>query len=148
LRGLNPDRRRYVPNQYVKKFNAIIAEDTPIAKVVQFVEEFWPTGNTPVMDPTTQIEYDLGITGDDSVEFMDEFFERFEIDASGYDHSKYFGPEGFGPPVFLWIHNFIQYLRGRPPQRYVPIYALMLNDLARVIEAKRWINFEDCSERN
>ena len=42
----------------------------------------------------TAIEADLGITGDDAVEFLSEFGRRFNVDLSGFKIRQYFLPEG------------------------------------------------------
>lgn len=42
----------------------------------------------------TLIEKDLGITGDDAIDFMEEFAQEFDIDIISFNYSKYFGSEG------------------------------------------------------
>lgn len=42
----------------------------------------------------TQLERDLKITGDDFVEFMDDFEERFNVNTQNLDLSEYFVNEG------------------------------------------------------
>ncbi|MDF0605636.1 DUF1493 family protein [Neisseriaceae bacterium TC5R-5] len=49
--------------------------------------------STPIT-PETSIQDDLDVTGDDSITFMDRFFEHFVVDAGDFDHSKYFLDEG------------------------------------------------------
>lgn len=44
-----------------------------------------------------KIEEDLGITGDDADEFLHLFINRFSVDTTGFDISKYFNDEGFDP---------------------------------------------------
>jgi hypothetical protein len=51
---------------------------------------------------TDRLLEDLGMDGDDAVEFFEAFGPRFGIDLTPlYEHwDQHFGPEGFGPP---WI---------------------------------------------
>ena len=43
----------------------------------------------------TLLEKDLGITGDDAIDFIEEFAQEFNVDISSFDYSKYFREEGF-----------------------------------------------------
>jgi len=42
----------------------------------------------------TLIERDLGITGDDAIDFIEEFAHEFNVDITSFDYSKHFGGEG------------------------------------------------------
>ncbi|MEM6738460.1 MAG: DUF1493 family protein [Bacteroidota bacterium] len=43
----------------------------------------------------TRLAEDLGLAGDDGVEFIEKFSEKFEVDfPDDFDYLKYFGPEG------------------------------------------------------
>ena len=42
----------------------------------------------------TRVEKDLGMTGDDAIEFINEFSQNFKVDISEFDFPKYFGSEG------------------------------------------------------
>jgi len=68
----------------------------------------------------TTLEGDLGISGLDADEFMYEFFKRFDIDYTGFELSKYFGPEGFS--------------------RKTTIYDLLVEDLIEATYQKKWID--------
>jgi hypothetical protein len=46
----------------------------------------------------TLLENDLGITGDDAAELIEDLSERFQFDTSGFNFKKYFNDEPF---VFL-----------------------------------------------
>lgn len=79
----------------------------------------------PYSDPSeitylTSIEGDLGISGLDADEFMYEFFITFDIDYTGFELSKYFGPEGFS--------------------RQTTIYDLLVEDLIEAMYQKKWID--------
>jgi hypothetical protein len=46
----------------------------------------------------------MGIDGDDAVELIEEFSERFGVDMSGFVCSRYFGPEAaWNPLIFLLL---------------------------------------------
>jgi acyl carrier protein len=63
--------------------------------------------------PEFQFERDLGVTGDDGVEILDEVQKRFGLEFSdesfGLDHNEYlFHPEGFAPFPFAFQSLFGQ----------------------------------------
>ncbi|MEP6756547.1 MAG: DUF1493 family protein [Chthonomonadales bacterium] len=45
----------------------------------------------------TRVEEDLGCTGDDADEFMLSFATRFEVDLTGMEFGRHFGPEASWP---------------------------------------------------
>lgn len=47
----------------------------------------------PLVRDTT-LEKDLGMSGDDAVEFIFEFSKRFSVDISKFEFKRYFFPEG------------------------------------------------------
>ncbi|QNF31853.1 DUF1493 family protein [Adhaeribacter swui] len=60
--------------------------------VVNFIKtEYWWEDDTNFK---SSIENDLGITGDDAVELLEKFAQKFKVDLDGFDFSKYFSPEG------------------------------------------------------
>lgn len=42
----------------------------------------------------TDIEMDIGITGDDAADYIVEFGKRFNVDVSDFDFDEHFDPEG------------------------------------------------------
>jgi hypothetical protein len=42
----------------------------------------------------TKIEKELKITGDDAVEFIEAFSQKFNVDITNFEFEKYFEPEG------------------------------------------------------
>jgi hypothetical protein len=67
-------------------------------RVRQFVRDFWY--KTPYrLRADTRLEEDLGITGADAAEFLNAFAEAFEVDLTGIEFPKHFGPE-CGPILF------------------------------------------------
>lgn len=53
--------------------------------------------------PDTQLEKGLGITGDDAVELMNDFFEFFKIDVYSFNYLDHFDSEGYS--LFFWKKN-------------------------------------------
>ena len=41
------------------------------------------------------------MTGDDAAEFLDSFAREFEVDLTGLEFHKHFGPE-CGGPILIW----------------------------------------------
>jgi hypothetical protein len=57
------------------------------------------------LDRYTLLENDLDITGDDSDEFMEEFFKSFNVDPGDFDLGRYF--EGEGVSIFAIFYPLI-----------------------------------------
>ena len=72
--------------------------------------------------PDSTLFADLGIAGDDGVEFILEFSRRFGVDICGMNVGEYFGDEGFS--LAFW--------RSR---RLVPI---AVEELVAAARSKRW----------
>jgi len=78
----------------------------------------------------TKIEEDLGITGDDSVEFMDKYFETFQVNPGDYDHCRYFHGEGFNIlAVFLLFF---------PKRKSTQLRSLTIDMLTTAANIGRW----------
>lgn len=74
-----------------------------------------------VIHSETQLDRDLGITGDDADELMEAFGEEFGVDVATFKHEKHFGPEAWG----------ISALKK-------PLRPLRISDLVRAAELRRW----------
>ncbi len=46
----------------------------------------------------TDIEKDVGITGDDAVDYLVEFGKRYNVDLSKFNFDDHFDPEGYAQP--------------------------------------------------
>ncbi len=105
-------------------------------EVVDFVKEnLWePKGGLTL---ESRLFHDLGVDGDDGVEFMVKFCSEFGVPPSQIEISKHFGPEAGPTPLSLlrWIFdkNF------RKGKDLIPI---RLKDLIESAEKKTWnINY-------
>jgi hypothetical protein len=83
---------------------------------------------------------ELGVDGDDAAELIEEFAKHFSVDLSGYDHKRYFGPEGFNPFAMLWV--LLLQLLGRTPEQAAGLCPLTVGDLVAAAAAGRWIKHE------
>jgi hypothetical protein len=79
----------------------------------------------------TALERDLGITGDDAVEFIEAFSDEFNVDVADLRLSDYFDGEGFGLIPFHLL--FSKKDRNPNPRRQ-----MTLGDLERAVLLGRW----------
>ena len=107
----------------------IEAEDLQ-ERVLAFVSE---AANVSVerLSLGTRLEEDLGITGEDAVELLSAFAERFGVDTARLDFHKHFGPEGCNP---LWLLYKPPWLKSHGA------YPVTIHHLIRVAEARRWFS--------
>jgi hypothetical protein len=79
----------------------------------------------------TRLEEDLGMTGLDAAEFLEAFAEAFEVDLTGIEFHKHFGPEGSGPIPFLarWLKD---------EMKDYGEYPVTVGHLVEVVAARRW----------
>jgi len=90
------------------------------------------------MDKTTRIELDLGITGDDAVDFLELFVDTFSVEVSGFNISHFFGGEGFDP---IGISVLVRKILKRPkPKRSE--HELTLGDLEQWVKFGNWKELE------
>jgi hypothetical protein len=101
-------------------------------KVLDLLVEFWNVPRERIR-PETELEAParaggMSITGDDAIEFMRLFSERFEVDMTDYKHSRFFEPEP-GPIMMMRRLLF-------PKKRVrLPITILVL---VRTAEQRKW----------
>jgi len=100
-------------------------------RVVQFVSEFWRV-RSDKLRPETRLEEDLGMTGDDAAEFLEAFAGEFEVDLTGIEFHKHFGPECGGLILFRpqWL---------KEEMRDLGNYPLTIGHLVDLALAKRWM---------
>jgi acyl carrier protein len=79
------------------------------------------------LDRTTNIEKDLGITGDEAVEFILAFGKKFNVDVSNFMAAEYFESEGD-----RLLPTIIRFFTG---QKKTKNKELILGDLERAVMA-------------
>lgn len=62
-------------------------------EIIELIDDKIGIGSIPVTFETT-LEKDLGMSGDDALEFIAEVGLRFNVDVSAFQFSKYFYSEG------------------------------------------------------
>lgn len=72
-------------------------------QLIQFIQEEIGEFKKPI-DSFTQIEDDLGVTGDEAIELIQKIAKKFAIDISEFDYKMYFHPE----PNFLTAYGKIK----------------------------------------
>lgn len=55
----------------------------------------------------TALNNDLGIAGDDGVELIAAFVQKYDVDMAGFPTEEYFGREGFHPLIILALPVYI-----------------------------------------
>lgn len=98
-------------------------------RVRRFVCDFW-NQHPHRLRADMRLEEDLGMTGADAADFLNSFAEAFEVDMTGIEFHKHFGPE-CGPILFLprWLEEAMKDW-GK--------YPVTVGHLVEVATAKRW----------
>ncbi len=81
---------------------------------------------------------DLGTDGADGWELIEAFGKEFDVDISGFDPSKHFGPECGGNPLTLVIWFVEEVVRRRNPHEVWGLTPISIRDLVEAAETKRW----------
>ena len=81
----------------------------------------------------TELETDLGITGDDADEFIVKFSEKFNVDIKEFNFNSYFLSEGEDTfhPLFSWLFRKKIKKSGRK--------RIALGDLEKAVETGKLI---------
>ena len=103
-----------------------------IERIKLFISKYW---SVPVdkLNRDTKIEDDLGITGDDAIEFFDKFSKEFSIDLSDLDLHRYFESEGVGLINFSW-------LLGKRRKVKRSLHEITIADLENTLKKGKWID--------
>jgi hypothetical protein len=90
------------------------------------------------------LNLDLGMDGDDAVEFFEAFAEKFGVDLTelGEEWSRYFGPEG-GFSLFGFGHG-IQTLFGAPT--FDSALPMRIKRVVEAAESGRWKKLKNDAE--
>lgn len=110
-------------------------EDQLLQEIIDLVLEVGGPIRRPITRET-RISEDIRIGGDDVVELMEKFFERFNVDWAGYDHYKYFGLEGCSPIGSVYYgpgHKL-----GASQVEWSP-HSITVGDLVVVARAGKWV---------
>ncbi|AVS76988.1 hypothetical protein C8244_03430 [Paracidovorax avenae] len=102
-----------------------------IAEIEDFARKESGVSPKKVLNQQTTIEDDLDVTGDDAVEFMGNFFDKFGVDYQEFVFDRYFTEEGLNPFKIL----LLPFPSFRKKMRKVPI---TLEMLAKAVQLKRW----------
>ncbi len=103
-------------------------EDSLKAKIISFVAEERAESAERV-SLTTRLFEDLGLDGDDAVEFFEKYQGEFDVDLSSMEWDRHFGPEGCNPFALLFV------VLGMGSKNQRPVTVQHLVDFAR---AGRW----------
>src|SRR5262249_34106840 len=99
-------------------------------RVRKFVSDFWYQ-SPHRLRADTRLEEDLGMTGLDATEFLEAFAEAFEVDLTGIEFHKHFGPE-CGGPILFWPPGLREQMKDHGK------YPVTVGHLVEVAVAKRW----------
>jgi hypothetical protein len=93
--------------------------------------------------PEKSVNYDIGMDGDDAVEFFEEFAQRFHVDLTplGEEWDQYFVPEG----VDLGWDNgeIVTVFTASPPRKYHKTVPLLLSRIVEAAEKGHWTKIKD-----
>ncbi|WP_233866841.1 DUF1493 family protein [Paraburkholderia adhaesiva] len=81
----------------------------------------------------TSVEDDLGVTGDDSIIFMEAFFKKFDVEPADFNCIQYFEGEG----VFNPFSAFARLIFRKANTEYTRM-PLTVGILQRAIELGKW----------
>lgn len=106
-----------------------------IAELEDFARRESGVFPSKILNQLTTIEDDLQITGDDAVDFMEKFFDKFEVDYEAFDFQRYFNGEGLNPFKMLLLP--FPGFRAKLKKEVIKV-PLTLGMLAKAVELKRW----------
>jgi hypothetical protein len=103
-------------------------------EIQSFVSEFCLIKKEK-LTPESTLYRDLGLYGDEAFDFMLDFFNKYEINRTGFCFTKYFLPEGSVRELFHRLFN-------RKESKYLTI---TLQHLLEVAKAKKWFEVSEVS---
>ncbi|WP_233801802.1 DUF1493 family protein [Paraburkholderia sp. HP33-1] len=83
------------------------------------------------LKPETRLEQDLGVTGQDGAEFIENWAKEFHVDVAGFPFRRYFSPEGQA-----LLSSFLGLFSNR--LRREPLVPLTLGMLLEATRRGRW----------
>jgi hypothetical protein len=109
-----------------------------VARVISFVAKERAIRPERITLDTT-LWCDLGADGADGWDLIDAFGKEFEVDLSGFDPTKHFGPEASATPASLLTWLIEEWLLKRDPHEVWGIAPITIRDLIESAEKKHWI---------
>jgi len=112
--------------------------------LVAFAREEIPWAGKPgPLAASTRVLHDLRIDGDDAVEFIEKFFDTFNVaNVENFPVHRYFGPEGTAAVPLLVIPALVsavcRSVLGRRPAPDADSHPLTLGMLLEAMRAGRW----------
>jgi len=105
-------------------------------EVFAMVSEFTRVRPQELTSETT-LFYDLGIDGDDAVEFFEEFGRAFGVDLTHFNIENHFGPEASDPfsSVITWFQGWWK----GDHHSAVGVVPISLQELVLAARAGRWV---------
>ena len=106
------------------------------SEVIKFISEFVGVPEKKITADTL-VNDDLGVAGDDGIELMEAFANRFNVGLSTWEQD-YFGPEGMSPFVIILLpYALLKWLFGNNSSGLVH---LPVAQFIKSAEAGQWVN--------
>lgn len=67
-------------------------------ELLDYISSEWGLKNTSI---ELELEYDLGLTGEEAEDFITHYSEKFNVDVSKFVITDYFSSEGLHPIFFI-----------------------------------------------
>ncbi len=107
-------------------------------QVISFIADFTGVDEVKVK-PETLVNDDLGVDGDDGIELLENFSDRFDVDLSSMT-KNYFGSEGFPfLSVLAWPFLLLLSAVGVKKKRVEEYAPLPVSSFITATEKKKWI---------
>jgi hypothetical protein len=111
--------------------------DSITDRVIEFVARYWSEPASR-LTPSTCLEDDLGMTGDDASVFIRDFAAEFRVDLSGFEFDRHFGDERPATPWSLARGLAVWAATGRRGE--APSEPLTISRLAEAAAAGHWVD--------
>ena len=109
-------------------------------EVIAFVAEYWEEPKS-ALSAETSINKDLGMDGDDGLEFMLAFSRRFAVDLGAFPYDNYFGNESAATPISIIAMIIRRFTTGKATK----LSPLTLRQLAMAVENGSWVVSPSCT---
>lgn len=106
------------------------------AELEAFIRKEIGLSSKKPINPSSTLEDDLGVTGDDADDFMGAFSKHFNVEPGNFDFHRYFEMEGFSVWPFSIFTNWLHKRWGI--KKYDQREPLTVGMLQRAIELGIW----------